>query len=836
MKWIKIISISLVSLLLLIAGGLFILGKFYQEELVDLFEKELEKNLITKVDFGTVSLNTWSQFPNAAISIQNVVCMDPTEPKDTLFKAKELFLEFNLSDFFKGKYKVNSLSLNEGFVNASVSAKGIENYKIWKTPDSTSSSSFDLSLEQVNLVNIDFSYRNFKDQIALISDMHQVQFKGAFSKENQEFQLSGDMLMKRLRYADVHIQDHLPMLLSLGIQSSEGNYQINNSEVQLLGASSQLTGTISPSAYSLKLDAKNADLKTLAPYFPEAQRELLKRYEPEGKVNLNMSIDGGEGKTPKYSGSFDLKKASIKDLTSGLKLTSLSCDGKFDLTNKSAEAKLDLSNIEGKLNKGSLKGALSIDNFISPKIVLETNASLAWADVIPYLNWNKLEEVNGTFDAKLSFEGKFANLENIRKSELNSAKFNGELVTERLSFKLAEDNKQYKGIQAKLAFNNQELQINRFIGFIEESDFNISGACQNLLSYLLMPQQTLVVQANLESEKLNLDQLLSSTAGSNGDYQFTLSKYLEADIALSVKDLNFRRFEAKEVMGKLKLKDQQLSIDPMSLKTLEGAIDGNLRVDGRWKNLAISGTTICDKLNMEKLFYSFENFGQDVLQSDNIAGVATARIDWTGIWSPQLEIDQDKLMVNGNLKIEKGELINFEALTALSGYVELEELKHVKFQTLENNIRIVNKEIRIPDMKIRSSALTLEASGEHTFDNKIHYRIKLLLSELLSKKVMDEKPELYGEHGIIEDDGIRKTLYLEMLGTVANPIIRYDKRSLKKKIKDELVQEKEEIVELFKEQKEGEKPDTSKSTPIKETGFTIEWDDDPQEDDPDGLD
>ena len=92
------------------------------------------------------------------------------------------------------------------------------------------------------------------------------------------------------------------------------------------------------------------------------------------------------------------------------------------------------------------------------------------------------------------------------------------------------------------------------------------------------------------------------------------------------------------------------------------------------------------------------------------------------------------MKINSYLSIEKGELIDFKPLESLSGYVSLDELKHVRFSNLENSIEVENELVKIPAMEIKSSALSVYISGTHSFNNEIDYNVTLLLSELLSGK------------------------------------------------------------------------------------------------------
>lgn len=69
--------------------------------------------------------------------------------------------------------------------------------------------------------------------------------------------------------------------------------------------------------------------------------------------------------------------------------------------------------------------------------------------------------------------------------------------------------------------------------------------------------------------------------------------------------------------------------------------------------------------------------------------------------------------------------------------------------------------VTIPKMEIKSSALDLNVSGTHGFDNKIHYELDFLLSELLELK---NRTEPYNEYVKREASG-RTRIFVVLDGT-----------------------------------------------------------------------
>ena len=108
----------------------------------------------------------------------------------------------------------------------------------------------------------------------------------------------------------------------------------------------------------------------------------------------------------------------------------------------------------------------------------------------------------------------------------------------------------------------------------------------------------------------------------------------------------------------------------------------------------------------------------------------------------------------------------------------MKELRNLRFSNLENTIEIKNKSIAIPDMEIKSNALSMRLSGTHTFENKIDYHLQLLLSDFVKKKSKKLGDERFGE--IEQDETGNTKLFIRMYGDAYNPSFSLDKKMIKK--------------------------------------------------------
>ena len=78
----------------------------------------------------------------------------------------------------------------------------------------------------------------------------------------------------------------------------------------------------------------------------------------------------------------------------------------------------------------------------------------------------------------------------------------------------------------------------------------------------------------------------------------------------------------------------------------------------------------------------------------------------------------------------------------LSKYINVDELRLIRFKTLKNEIFIRDRLVTIPEMAIHSSAFNISVAGQQSFDNVFEYRLNVLLSEVLFNKARKKKKEM----------------------------------------------------------------------------------------------
>ncbi len=265
--------------------------------------------------------------------------------------------------------------------------------------------------------------------------------------------------------------------------------------------------------------------------------------------------------------------------------------------------------------------------------------------------------------------------------------------------------------------------------------------------------------------------------------------------------LSYRTFDARNIAGTLSIKPKMMNFRTFTMNTQEGRVSGNgLVVQNRDKSFIGRGSFAVTGVDVNKSFLTFHNFGQDFLKAENLAGSLSGNITLILPVDSLLNPDISSITAEGKYVITNGALINFDPVRALSSFIELSELENIRFDRLANDFFIRDNVFYLPQMDIKSTAADLTVNGEHSFDNEYQYHVKMLLSEILSKKARRNRA-LSDEFGEVQDDGLGRTsVFLKIDGKGEEVKVSYDMKAAGTQIRENLKKEKETLKTIFNEE------------------------------------
>lgn len=843
-RFIKRLLVFISILLILLVGGGFLVGYLYQDEVKEYVIGELNKQLNTEiiVDGKDIDFTVIKNFPYASVDFKNVKALEAFDreqqaprKKDTLFSAGTISFQFNILDIFKQNYRIKKVEIEDVDLKVRIDKYGNDNYHFWKESSDSTNTTFAFSLEEIVLKKIQVSFKNFKAKQNIDILIEDSNLAGNFSDEKYDLQTSSNLFVNIIKIDSTNFmrKKNVHVELDLNVDNLYPSYRIKNGKIKIEDLLFEVVGSVlnsnRESIVNLGLKGKEMDIKSVLSLIPNKYKGAINDYESDGEFYFDAIIKGvfSNKETPQITADFGIKNADITQVKDNIKLHNVNLKGHYFNGNKNSNEPsfLTLIPFSATIDEGTLSGELTLKNLANPSFSGKVKANLDLSNVQKFIKIDTIESLTGKVNIDATFSG---NEKSVNSGNYENITTTGDLKIIDMNLKLKNYTLDFSGINGDFKFDNNDLAVSSFTGKIASSDFELKGFFRNIVGFVMKENESIMVEATLNSKNIDLNELLSNKSEESkpGKYKLRFSEFIDVNLNSEIQHLVFRKFDATNIHGVIKIKDKKMVVDPIVLSTMGGTITTSGLIDGTDSTkLLITCFSDVNRINITKMFEGFENFGQTAVTDKNLKGIATAKIQFASMLSPDLKMDLDKLYAGVEMTIENGEMNNVEAMKSLSRFIELKDLENVKFATLKNQIEIKNQMITIPKMEVKSNAINITASGTHTFKNEINYRVKLSLNELLSKKAKQAKKQ-NDEFGEVADDGLGRTnIFLLMTGTVDNPIIKYDSKSAIKNVQQDLKVEKQTLKTILKEEFGLFKKDSTlnNKSPKDDTKFIIKW-------------
>jgi len=230
-------------------------------------------------------------------------------------------------------------------------------------------------------------------------------------------------------------------------------------------------------------------------------------------------------------------------------------------------------------------------------------------------------------------------------------------------------------------------------------------------------------------------------------------------------------------------------------------------------------------IDIRKSFDSFHNFGQKFIVGKNLAGSISGNVSVLYEMDREFNINYPSLIGEAHAVVINGRLIDFRPVQELSSFIELEELKNISFSKMENDLFVRNSTLTIPKMEITSSVGWFSIYGNHYFSGDYTYHIRVLLSEILSKKARRQNKDNSEFGRVAEDEENKITIPLKIESKSGKFSKGYDFGQSREIVKENVVQEKKNLKGILNEEYGWYKDDSTKvhKEPAKKNKFQIQW-------------
>lgn len=332
----------------------------------------------------------------------------------------------------------------------------------------------------------------------------------------------------------------------------------------------------------------------------------------------------------------------------------------------------------------------------------------------------------------------------------------------------------FEKFKGRFHYEDEHLLVEDFSGKLGKSQFNVN------LHYYLGKDEAIKKRDNhfsITAPRLDFDELFNynpppanaQTKPEDHEAVFNIYDLPFTDMSfdMDIKHLNYHRYLLDDFFLKARTqKNHFIYIDSMSLLAAGGKINLHGYFNGSDRNkIYFSPVMKLHKVDLDKLLFKFENFGQDHLVSENLhgklSGTLSGKIHVHADMVPILDDSEIHLEVD----VTQGRLEHYAALDAVSDYFKDKNLSRVLFDTLRNNLDITKGVLSIPNMTINSTLGFIEISGKQDMNMNMEYYLRIplkLVTQIGAKKLFgnDDKPE--GDDEIQYKDDSKKVRFINL--------------------------------------------------------------------------
>ena len=790
LKFILLFLFSIISIFLLITT-------FFSDKIEQSVITIIEKNLESPLKLDDVEFIIFENFPSTSVKITNLLIQESKEfNSDTLLFSKQSYIEINLLNIINNNYTIKNVLIKNAKINIKYNDLNIPNFLILKK----NSSKKDLSIRNVTLINTQLKIENSITKLNLNWKLN----KSIISINNQTFKFIHDGFSNKLIVGNLDFLKNKKVNFTAHTKIKNDTIKILTSNLNIENVSLNIKGTIfNTNNLDLQVNGERQKINSIITHLPENLKNIFSPIVVTGEITFYSSIKGIINKTtnPYFLTKYQVKEGGFKLKSIPFKLYNIEMNG--EATNgrernfKSTKIIADV--FKAKTKNGYIDGDFTLHNLNNYFLSSEFKSLWDLNIVNQYFEDSPFIGLNGELNTKTKYEGNIAFDNRFKRMFLN-AKHRSDITLKNMIFKYQISPLDFTVQNAELNIDKHTIIVNSLQSTISETDVNFKGEIQNFIAYLLQDAPKIYINGDVNSTYTNFSELITSASASNVNDQNILPNWINTNTNININNFSYKNFMGSNLTGLVSYKNAEINTTNLNAKLLNGEINAKFTLSEIINNkLKLVSNIILKDINIRNSFDAFNNYGQTFIKKEQLKGVGNAKLYIESYWGPDFVLDEKKLKVNSHLIIEKGELINFKPLEKLSSYISLEELKHVKFSTLENTIDISNEIITIPTMEIKSSALSVFLSGTHTFNQEINYEMTLLLSELLSTSFRKKNTKIteFGEE--TQDGKIFNTIYFKMKGNTDDPQISLNKIRFMEDVNNSIKKEKETIVNLIKE-------------------------------------
>ena len=761
----KKIGYGLIGIIILMILSIVILESFFEKQVGTIFLNGINKRLVSNIEVQELDLSLLSTFPHGQINFKNVRLRGTQESNSTLLEARSLKLKFALSSIISRKYKVTSIETTDGALVIKYDKTGKSNYAIFKANESAKSLQFGLSVKEARFRDIELIYSDEQLETEILWNLEDVRLEGNFSDKKLELVSFSEIESHFVEFPDGRYFAGTNLAYDAVVEADLVARKLTIKEMDLAvdASSFSVQGMVERSKDHSNIDlevvGKDCSIKTVYDVLPSELTAGFSKVNSWGNFHFNGSIKGthSSNENPSIQFDFGLNEGRIKHPDVDYELKGVVFSG-FITNGKSRsseDSKIVIEDFAGTLLRKPIDLSFSVQNFSDPELDLLISGDISCKGLPSLLGLQNVESGKGFLKLdSLHAKGMYGDL--IDPTQIDKFSTSGTIGFDNAGLTLND-------IRSKIEYGTIKLDDGKIIAndlkiVLDNSNMTLSGEFSNLIPYILRDSISKMDEdmrffAEVKGTEFSLNDFITAAGGFNVSSQDADStsngtilgqwmlEGIDGELRFDLMNFRHEEIEIDTLVGMVSINNDRLNMQGVNISAFEGhmLINGIAQSDEFNKiDVYITG----NELNIDQLFEQTGNFGQQMLTHKNVKGKLNLRANIKAFWDENGMFREDLLHIISDVNLDDGELVNFGMMNMLSSYVNVNDLRRIKFTTLKNQFAIMDGALYIPTMFVQNNAMNLVVSGKQRFDGRVKYLFKVNAGQVLWNKIKKHKSDL----------------------------------------------------------------------------------------------
>jgi hypothetical protein len=808
-----------------------------QEKITTALIKKVNESINTRISYGNMRVSVFESFPNITVRFSNLL-LEPSpfydktqfggETTDTLLYASSLSLAVSLPSLLTGTVAVRSITARDGEVTLLTDRRGDINYQVFRE---TKGDGRNVRLRNISAVNVKTVWHDRSSGLRISGNISQGSLGGEIFSTGIYLNTTVSVAIDSVNINNLTFRT-IPVNAEVRLRKSASSLSVAKGSLQIADLKFDVDGNVnySSSTLNLAIDGKKINIASVISLLPERWRSVTGNFTPTGITDVRCNITGAYGRAgkPHIDLSYDLSDGRMSHPGSGFRINNLGFRGV--LTNgelNSAETfSCTVDNLNATYGSASIKGSFMLNNLVRPHISLALDGDIDFDDLGRIMTPGYFHDQTGSVSGSIRLSGILP----------DDVKFAAALpmLNPDISFIFREFGVAVAGKGFVVSDVNGSLKINNDIVADSLSftfggqHFTLNTVMKNFTPWAAGRPEILDIKGDVKADRFATPAFTGNRSDTLKEGNHILNLFpsdVTAELNVKIDSLIFNDFRASDFSSTLDYRPYVITFRNITAKGLDGHLAGEFMIGKQKGEGYITRATLdVTDIDINNAFKDFHNFGQDFIHSENLHGRLTGSMTLLSPLDDSLKIDRRAMVAEAHLIINDGKLVSFAPVESLSSYLDLDELNNISFSRLENDLFIKGETVSVPKMLINSSAVNFTVYGTHGLGGDYSYHVRLLLSEVLSRKAR-EKNRGVSQFGQVQVDGSGKaTVPLKIVCVNGETDVKYDFGQAQDNIKTDIAIEKQNLKGILNEEYGWYRADTARVRPAEnKPKFTVTW-------------